>query len=106
MSTNKLLQRARVLLVGSGRMGHIRANAIYSNPRFEFCGIVDANVNEAEKLGAVYQVGLYWLLMLPLMASRIGSWFMIRISVTQRILPCDICSFSLGATLSISHRGN
>mmetsp|Transcript_44165 Transcript_44165/g.79234 ORF Transcript_44165/g.79234 Transcript_44165/m.79234 type:complete len:97 (-) Transcript_44165:1206-1496(-) len=57
-ATNKLLRhaQARVLLVGSGRMGHIRAKAIYSNPRFEFCGIVDSNVEEAAKLGEIYRV--------------------------------------------------
>ena len=37
-------------------MGHIRAKAIYSNPRFEFCGIVDSNVEEAAKLGEIYRV--------------------------------------------------
>ena len=63
-STTTLLRhaQARVLLVGSGRMGHIRAKAIYSNPRFEFCGIVDANVDEAAKLGEIYRVRYEWLL--------------------------------------------
>lgn len=48
--------RARVLLVGSGRMGHIRAKALYSNPRFEFCGIVDSNVKAAGTLSEIYLV--------------------------------------------------
>jgi len=47
--------RARVLLVGSGRMGHIRAKALYSNPRFEFCGIVDSNVKAAGTLSEIYR---------------------------------------------------
>lgn len=60
-ATNILLrhhaqQQARVLLVGSGRMGHIRASAIYGNPRYEFCGIVDTNVDGAAKLGELYRV--------------------------------------------------
>eukprot|EP00584_Thalassiosira_punctigera_P027589 CAMPEP_0172580250 /NCGR_PEP_ID=MMETSP1067-20121228/139662_1 /TAXON_ID=265564 ORGANISM="Thalassiosira punctigera, Strain Tpunct2005C2" /NCGR_SAMPLE_ID=MMETSP1067 /ASSEMBLY_ACC=CAM_ASM_000444 /LENGTH=365 /DNA_ID=CAMNT_0013372987 /DNA_START=195 /DNA_END=1292 /DNA_ORIENTATION=+ len=60
-ATNKLLRhaQARVLLVGSGRMGHIRAKAIYSNPRFEFCGVVDSNVEEAAKLGGIYRAPHY-----------------------------------------------
>ena len=50
-------QAARVLLIGSGRMGHIRASAIYGNPRYEFCGIVDTNVDgAAAKLGELYRV--------------------------------------------------
>ena len=56
-ATPRLLNRAaRVILVGSGRMGHIRANAIYGNPRLELGGIVDSNVEEAAKLGEYYQV--------------------------------------------------
>ncbi|KAL3801218.1 hypothetical protein HJC23_012618 [Cyclotella cryptica] len=53
--TTSLLQQARVLLVGSGRMGHIRAKAIFSNPRFDFAGIVDDNVDGAKKLADVYR---------------------------------------------------
>ena len=34
-------RRARILLVGSGRMGQIRASAINSNPRMELMGVVD-----------------------------------------------------------------
>ena len=38
-------------------MGHIRASAIYGNPRYEFCGIVDTNVDgAAAKLGELYRV--------------------------------------------------
>ena len=57
-ATPRLLSRAaaRVLLVGSGRMGHIRANAIYGNPRLELSGIVDSNLEEATELGEYYQV--------------------------------------------------
>ncbi|KAL7540831.1 hypothetical protein ACHAXR_010987 [Thalassiosira sp. AJA248-18] len=60
-ATNKLLRhaQARVLLVGSGRMGHIRAQAMYSNPRFELCGIVDSNAEEAAKLGEIYRAPHY-----------------------------------------------
>lgn len=54
--TKTLLDQARVLLVGSGRMGHIRAKAIFSNPRFEFAGIVDDNVDGAKKLADLYRV--------------------------------------------------
>ena len=65
-ATNTLLlrhaqqQQARVLLIGSGRMGHIRASTLYANPRFEFCGIIDTNVDDAAKLGELYRVrGFY-----------------------------------------------
>ncbi len=51
-------QQARVLLVGSGRMGHIRAKAMYSNPRIDLVGVVDSNLNEAARLGGVYHVSL------------------------------------------------
>lgn len=60
-ATNLLLQnarQARVLLVGSGRMGNIRAKALYSSPKFKFCGVVDSNVDDAAKLGNVYLVRL------------------------------------------------
>ena len=61
-ATNLLLQnatrQARVLLVGSGRMGNIRAKALYSSPKFDFCGVVDSNVDEAAKLGDMYRVSM------------------------------------------------
>jgi len=60
LATNKLLRharaQARILLVGSGRMGYIRAKAIYSNPHFEFSGIVDLNAEQAAELGEIYRV--------------------------------------------------
>jgi hypothetical protein len=37
-------------------MGHIRAKAIYANPRFEFAGVVDQNVDGAKQLAEVYRV--------------------------------------------------
>ena len=49
-------QQTRVLLIGSGRMGNIRAAAMYSNPRFDLCGVVDSNVDEASKLANTYHV--------------------------------------------------
>jgi glutamyl-tRNA reductase len=54
--TKALFQQARVLLVGSGRMGHIRAKAIFANPRFDFAGVVDQNVDGAKQLADVYRV--------------------------------------------------
>lgn len=54
--TKVLLKQARVLLVGSGRMGNIRAKAIFSNPRFEFVGVIDENINGARQLADVYRV--------------------------------------------------
>lgn len=47
-------QRARVLIVGSGRMGQLRASILYANPRFELCGIVDKNEESAKYLASSY----------------------------------------------------
>ena len=55
-TTKALLHQARVLLVGSGRMGNIRAQCIFSNPRFEFAGIVDENPIAAKPMADVYRV--------------------------------------------------
>jgi len=40
--------------VGSGRMGQIRASILYSNPRFDLCGIVDINLDGATDLANKY----------------------------------------------------
>ena len=37
-------------------MGNIRAKALYSSPKYDFCGVVDSNVDEAAKLGGMYRV--------------------------------------------------
>ncbi len=60
-STSMLLQQAqaRVLVVGSGRMGHIRAKALYSNPRIQLCGIVDTNTTQAKQLSDMYRIPLF-----------------------------------------------
>ena len=47
---------ARVLLVGSGRMGQIRASIIHANPRMQLCGIVDPDLIAASVLSERYQV--------------------------------------------------
>lgn len=52
--TSRTNDRARILLVGSGRMGQIRAQILYANPRFELCGVVDVNLAGAEKLAKQY----------------------------------------------------
>ena len=44
--------------MGSGRMGQIRAQILYANPRFELCGVVDVNLAGAEKLAKQYSVSL------------------------------------------------
>ena len=64
--TNFTLQnatrQARVLLVGSGRMGNIRAKALYSSPKYDFVGVVDSNVDEASKLGDMYRVSILYVI--------------------------------------------
>lgn len=54
--TSQLNDKARVLLVGSGRMGKLRAQILYANPRFEMCGIVDVNLSGAQNLAQKYSV--------------------------------------------------
>ena len=39
-------------------MGNIRAKALYSSPKYDFCGVVDSNVDEAAKLGGMYRVSI------------------------------------------------
>jgi myo-inositol 2-dehydrogenase/D-chiro-inositol 1-dehydrogenase len=48
------LNRARVALIGSGRMGQLRASLMYSNPRFDLCGVVDKNSDSAKALASKY----------------------------------------------------
>ena len=52
-------EQAKVVLVGSGRMGHIRAQLIRANPKFHLAGIVDSNLNAAKKLAQTYHVPAY-----------------------------------------------
>jgi hypothetical protein len=61
-SSSPYRRRARVLLVGSGRMGQIRAKAVYANPRFELIGVVDSNVDAAEKLAEMYHVSSHGMI--------------------------------------------
>lgn len=49
-------RRAKVIVVGSGRMGHIRSSLIYANPRFELCGIVDVNMQGASEMAEMFGV--------------------------------------------------
>lgn len=45
------VRRARIVLVGSGRMGQIRGSLMYSNPRFDMIGVCDVNEAGALSLG-------------------------------------------------------
>ena len=53
------MSRAKVVLVGTGRMGAIRAKILYSNPRVNFCGVVDVNEEAATKLATVFNVSFF-----------------------------------------------
>ena len=46
------MQRARVILIGSGRMGQIRANLMFSNPKFDMIGVCDVNAEGAKSLAS------------------------------------------------------
>lgn len=48
------LQRARVVLVGSGRMGQIRGSLMYANPKFDMIGVCDVNALGAQSLAEKY----------------------------------------------------
>lgn len=59
-SENACRQRpARVVVVGSGRMGHIRSGLLRSNPKFELVGIVDKELEGAEKLAGNFGVRMF-----------------------------------------------
>ena len=50
-------RRLGVVVCGvGGRMGKIRSELIYANPRFELLGVVDTNAEAAERIAAVYSV--------------------------------------------------
>ena len=51
-----LSRRAKVVVVGSGRMGQIRSSLIYANPRFDLCGIVDTNIESASAMAETFGV--------------------------------------------------
>jgi len=63
------INRARVILVGSGRMGQIRASLLFANPRFEISGIVDSDMSAASNLADVYSVSAQFSILLKLMIS-------------------------------------
>jgi predicted dehydrogenase len=50
------MNRAKIALVGTGRMGAIRAKLMYGNPRIDLCGIIDLNTTSAQKLANTYDV--------------------------------------------------
>jgi predicted dehydrogenase len=47
---------ASVVVVGSGRMGEIRASLLRANPRFHLLGIVDTHLPGAKRLADKYGV--------------------------------------------------
>ena len=53
---DQAMKRVRIVLIGSGRMGQIRAIHLNANPRFEFCGVVDVNLEGAKALARMYHV--------------------------------------------------
>ena len=52
-------------------MGHIRSNLINANPKFKLCGIVDKDLEAAQKLANIYRV-----------SERMAS-FLLSVSVTS-----------------------
>lgn len=56
LSSTAITRKARVVVMGSGRMGKIRASLLRANPRFEVKGIVDTNYIGAQNLADKYGV--------------------------------------------------
>ena len=55
----KTTTTAKLLLIGSGCMGKIRASVIHCNPNTTLCGIVDdINYDSAFELAELYMVSL------------------------------------------------
>ena len=52
-------EKARVVVIGSGRMGHIRASLLQANPRFQVLGIADTNLASAQTLAETYGVSMH-----------------------------------------------
>jgi predicted dehydrogenase len=50
------MQKARIALVGTGRMGEIRARLMYCNPIVDFTSVVDMNGEKASALADKYSV--------------------------------------------------
>ena len=46
----------RLAILGTGRMGRIRAQHIFASPRFEISAVVDVNLAAAEKLAKEFRV--------------------------------------------------
>lgn len=51
---NATFRKARVILVGSGRMGQIRGSLLNSSPKFDMVGICDVNVSGAQSMADKY----------------------------------------------------
>jgi predicted dehydrogenase len=47
---SKAKNAVSVVVVGSGRMGSIRSELAYANPRLKLCGVVDINMEGAISL--------------------------------------------------------
>jgi len=52
-------RRAKVVVVGSGRMGQIRSSLLFANPRFELAGVVDVNFDGAANLAQSFRTRPY-----------------------------------------------
>lgn len=52
--TTTAMRRARVVLVGTGRMGQIRSSLMYANPKFDMIGVCDINAIGAQTLANQY----------------------------------------------------
>lgn len=56
LQDSKMVKRVRIVLVGTGRMGAIRAKIMYANPKIDLCGVCDVNVDSAKELASTYSV--------------------------------------------------
>jgi len=58
-SSSTSTEKARVAVIGSGRMGAIRGSILQANPKFDFAGVIDVNLEGATALANKYGVRVF-----------------------------------------------
>ena len=58
-SSSTATEKTRVAVIGSGRMGAIRGSILQANPKFDFAGVIDVNLEGATALANKYGVRLH-----------------------------------------------
>lgn len=101
MSDENSSSRVRIVLIGSGRMGQIRAQHLNANPRFDFCGIVDLDIEGARKLARTYHIPYFASLSDAIGYYKINSTTTAKNSELGSSLP-PVLSSSLDEVASVA----